>query len=103
MGGVAGPLSLVPDLSSAVPALGAVWVLKDILSVLAEALNDEGYLDLRETFIDGSFAPAKKAGPAWERRSAARDRRSWRSPIVMGGPSLFTLTVPHLDRLRGHT
>jgi transposase len=37
-------------------------VLKDILSVLAEALHDEGYLDLREAFIDGSFAPAKKGG-----------------------------------------
>jgi transposase len=60
-------------------------VLKDILSVLAEALHDEGYLDLRDAFIDGSFAPVKKAGLAWERRSAARDRRSWRSPIVMGG------------------
>ena len=37
-------------------------VLKDILSVLAEALHDEGYLDLREAYIDGSFAPAKKGG-----------------------------------------
>jgi transposase len=37
-------------------------VLKDILSVLAEALHDEGYLDLREAFIDGSFAPAKMGG-----------------------------------------
>jgi hypothetical protein len=26
VGGLAGPLSLVPDLSSAVPAVGAVWV-----------------------------------------------------------------------------
>jgi transposase len=37
-------------------------VLKDILSVLAQALHDEGFLDLREAFIDGSFAPAKKGG-----------------------------------------
>jgi Transposase DDE domain len=37
-------------------------VLKDILSVLAEALYHEGYLDVREAFIDGSFAPAKKGG-----------------------------------------
>ena len=37
-------------------------VLKDILSVLAEALHDEGYLDLQEAFIDGSFTPAKKGG-----------------------------------------
>ena len=42
------------------------WVrsgmLKRILSVLAQALHDEGHLDLQETFIDGSFAPAKKGG-----------------------------------------
>ena len=40
---------------------------------------------LQETFIDGSFAPAKQGGPAWARRSAARledhgDRRSPRTP-----------------------
>ena len=42
------------------------WVrsgmLKSVLSVLAQALHEEGHLDLRETFIDGSFAPAKKGG-----------------------------------------
>jgi transposase len=37
-------------------------VLKDILSVLAEALHDEGYLDVQEALIDGSFAPAKRGG-----------------------------------------
>jgi hypothetical protein len=50
MGGPARPLPVVPG------------VLKDILSVVAEALHDEGYLDLQEAFIDGSFAPAKKGG-----------------------------------------
>jgi hypothetical protein len=37
-------------------------VLRSILEVLAQALLDEGYLDLREAFIDGSFAPAKQEG-----------------------------------------
>ena len=37
-------------------------VLKATCEVLAEALHDKGYLDLQETFIDGSFAPAKKGG-----------------------------------------
>jgi transposase len=37
-------------------------VLRSILEVLAQALHDEGYLDLQETFIDGSFAPAKQGG-----------------------------------------
>jgi len=37
-------------------------VLRAVLEVLAQALHDEGYLDLRETFIDGSFASAKQGG-----------------------------------------
>jgi transposase len=37
-------------------------VLKDILSLVAEALHNEGYLDVQEAFIDGTFAPAKKGG-----------------------------------------
>jgi hypothetical protein len=37
-------------------------VLRSILDVLAQALLDEGYLDLHEAFIDGSFAPAKQGG-----------------------------------------
>jgi Putative transposase of IS4/5 family (DUF4096)/Transposase DDE domain len=37
-------------------------VLRGVLEVLAQALHDEGYLDLQETFIDGSFAPAKQGG-----------------------------------------
>jgi hypothetical protein len=38
--------------------------LRTILEVLAQALHDEGYLDLQEAFIDGSFAPAKRGGAA---------------------------------------
>jgi transposase len=37
-------------------------VLRGVLEVLAQALHDEGYLDLQDTFIDGSFAPAKRGG-----------------------------------------
>ena len=37
-------------------------VLRSILEVLAQALLDEGYLNLQEAFIDGSFAPAKQGG-----------------------------------------
>jgi transposase len=50
------------------------WVraglLRSILEILAQALHDEGYLDLQEAFIDGRLA----------RRNAARARRSWPSP-----------------------
>ena len=37
-------------------------VLRGVLEVLAQALHDEGYLDLQEAFIDGSFALAKQGG-----------------------------------------
>jgi hypothetical protein len=39
-------------------------VLRTILKILAQALHDEGYLDLEEAFIDGSFAPGKRGGAA---------------------------------------
>jgi len=60
MDGSARPLPVVPDLPSALSTGVQSRVLKDILSVVAEALDDEGYLDLREAFIDGSFAPETK-------------------------------------------
>jgi transposase len=37
-------------------------VLRSILETLAQALHDEGHLDLQEAFIDGSFASAKRGG-----------------------------------------
>src|SRR5438445_10910796 len=44
------------------------WVraglLRSILEVLAQALHHEGCLDLREAFIDGSFAPARQGDAA---------------------------------------
>ena len=38
-------------------------VLRSILEVLAQALLDEGYLDLQEAFIDRSFAPPSREEP----------------------------------------
>jgi transposase len=73
------------------------WVraglLRSILEILAQALHDEGYLDLQEAFIDGSFAPAKRGG-AWARRNAARGRRSWQSPIGKGARLPSMSSVP---------
>lgn len=37
-------------------------VLGTVLEILAQALHDEGYLNLQEAFIDGSLAPAKRGG-----------------------------------------
>ena len=59
-------------------------IMRGVLEALAEDLQIRGWLDVREAFIDGSFAPAKKG----ERRSAkpnvARVRRSlrWQSAMV---------------------
>ena len=62
VGRPARPVSVVSNVPPPVSAVGPLGVLRSILEVLAQALLDEGYLDLREAFIDGSFAPAKQGG-----------------------------------------
>jgi len=46
--------------------------MKGVLETLALYLKARGALDVREAFIDGSFAPAKKGDPKLERQSAAK-------------------------------
>src|SRR4051794_34365553 len=57
------------------------WVqdgtLEKVLRTLATDVEERGGLDLREGFIDGSFAPAKKGGLALGKPSAERAPRSW--------------------------
>ena len=66
------------------------WVRSDvmtkIMATLAEKLSAKGALDVREAFIDASFAAAKKGGARSEKRNAARGRRSWQLQIVNGLP-----------------
>ena len=52
-------------------------ILRGVLEALAEDLQVRGQLDVREAFIDGSFAPAKKGGRRSARPNAAKERRSW--------------------------
>jgi len=52
-------------------------ILKGIFEALAADLQTLGLLDVREAFIDGSFAPAKKGVPKSGRRSAEKEPRSW--------------------------
>ena len=40
-------------------------------------LDEGGKLDWQETFLDGSFASAKKGATAWAKPSAARARSGW--------------------------
>jgi len=53
-------------------------VMKGGLEALALDLKARGNLDVREAFIDGSFAPAKKGAPKSEKQSVAKARKSWR-------------------------
>jgi transposase len=52
-------------------------VFEKVLHTLAEDLRDRGRLDLSETFIDGTFASAKKGGSMWDLPVAAKAPRSW--------------------------
>jgi transposase len=71
----------------------SAWVhsgaLERVLKALAEDLALRGKLDLGETFIDGSFASAKKGAVMLVRQSAAKGPRSWqlRSALVFLSPS----------------
>jgi len=68
------------------------WVregtLVKVLRVLAEDLLARGQLDLAETFIDATFAGAKKGAVLLVQRSAAKGPRSWqlRSAMVFLSP-----------------
>ncbi len=78
------------------------WVdngtLKRVLKALAQDLYARGGLDLSETFIDGSFASAKKKGATSARRSAARGPRSW--PLQTALVFLSPLPSPRPRRTR---
>ena len=52
-------------------------ILRGVLEASAEDLHVQGRLDVREAFIDGSFAPAKKGALRLEKRSVAKGQRSW--------------------------
>ena len=71
-------------------------VMKGILEALALDLRTRGILDVREAFIDGSFAPAKKGGQKSGRQSAAREQKSWLWQTAMVSPVRSLSKVPHL-------
>jgi transposase len=59
------------------------------LRVLAEDLLERGQLDLAETFVDATFAGAKKGAVLLVQHAAAKGPRSWqlRSAMVFLSPS----------------
>lgn len=52
-------------------------VLEDIWRTLLGDLDRRGLLQWEETFMDGSFAPAKKGAWLWEKPSGARAPSGW--------------------------
>jgi transposase len=58
-------------------------IMRGVLEALAEDLRTRGGLDVREAFIDGSFAPAKKGDRRSAKQNVAKEQRSWPWQIVM--------------------
>jgi transposase len=58
-------------------------VFRCIAKELVEDLYERGKIDIREAFIDGSFAPAKKGVLLSARQSAAKAPRSWQSQTLL--------------------
>jgi hypothetical protein len=52
-------------------------VFVQILTALVENLKDRGGIDLREGFIDGMVARAKKGTTPWARPNGAKAPKSW--------------------------
>jgi transposase len=69
-------------------------VMTRIMTALAHELSTRGAIDVREAFIDASFAAAKKGVARSAKPNAARVQRSWRSLIVMVCRFRFAPRVP---------
>ena len=69
-------------------------VMRGVLEALAEDLRSRGGFDLEEAFIDRSFAPAKKGGPAWARPSEEKEPKSWPLQTGMVFRSRFAQKAP---------
>ena len=52
-------------------------VFAKILTALAMDLKKRGGIDIREGFIDGTFAPAKKGAMVWAKPKGAKEPRLW--------------------------
>jgi len=75
-----------------------VWI--DVWRALLGGLDEEGLLRWDETFLDGSFAPAKKGAPASVKPSGARERSGWYWQMVKAFRWEFGWKVPLRVKLR---
>ena len=65
--------------------------MEQILESLAEDLEKRGHLDLSETFIDGSFAAAKKGELPSVKQKKGREPKLWalRTAMVFLSPYYY--------------
>ena len=75
-----------------------VWL--DAWRALLGALDEEGLLKWDETFLDGSFVPAKKGALPSVKPSGARARSGWYWSTVKVFRWEFGLKVPLREKLR---
>ena len=75
-----------------------VWL--EAWRALLGVLDEQGLLKWDETFMDGSFAPAKKGALRWEKPSAARERSGWYWSTVKVFRWEFGWKVPLRMKLR---
>ncbi len=75
-----------------------VWL--DAWRALLGGLDEEGLLRWDETFLDGSFAPAKKGARRSVKPSAARERSGWYWQTVKVFRWEFGWKVPLRQKLR---
>ncbi len=71
-------------------------VFERIVKELAEDLYERGEIDIRETFIDGSFSPAKKGVVLSAIRNAGKAPRSWQlqTLLVFLSPLISRVPLP---------
>jgi len=58
-------------------------IFQRIAQELVEDLHERGQIDIREAFIDGCFAPAKKGVMLLARQSVTKAPRSWQSQTLL--------------------
>ncbi len=74
-------------------------IFDEILLKLATDLKERGKIDLRECFIDGTFASAKKGVLPLVKLSAVKALKSWQLQIVLAFLSPYTQQARHHMKL----
>lgn len=57
--------------------------MRKMICSLAQDLRERGEIDIEESFIDGTFVPAKKGAQRSVKQSVGKVQRSWQSETVM--------------------